>query len=67
MRALAAAASRVLLLEWQDPGQCPILPGCRVSFVALFALALLGRSRPWLCSGVAAWALAVALSRAIMG
>lgn len=40
---------------------------CRVSFVALFALSLLGRSHPWLCGGVVAWALAVALSRAIMG
>lgn len=40
---------------------------CRVSFVALFALSLVGRTHPWLCSGVVAWALAVALSRAIMG
>jgi hypothetical protein len=40
---------------------------CRASFVALFAAALLGRTRPWLCGGVAVWALTTALSRAAMG
>ena len=40
---------------------------CRASFVALFATALLGRSHPWVCGGVAGWALTTALSRAAMG
>jgi hypothetical protein len=40
---------------------------CRASFVALFWAVLLGRSRPWLCTAVAAWALTTALSRAAMG
>lgn len=40
---------------------------CSASFVALFAALFLARSRPWLCGGVAAWALALALSRAAMG
>ena len=47
----------------------PALPRhtCRASFVALFAASLLGRTRPWLCGGVAGWALTTALSRAAMG
>lgn len=39
----------------------------RVSFVALLAWVLLGRTHPWLGAGVAGWALATALSRAAMG
>lgn len=39
----------------------------RVSFVALLAWVLLGRTRPGLCACVAAWALATAFSRAAMG
>ncbi|PSC70048.1 choline-phosphate cytidylyltransferase 2 [Micractinium conductrix] len=39
----------------------------RVSFVALLAAVLLAHTRPWLCAGMAGWALATALSRAAMG
>ena len=40
---------------------------CRATFLALFAAAWLAGSQPVLAQAVSAWALAVALSRCLMG
>jgi membrane-associated phospholipid phosphatase len=40
---------------------------CRATFLALFAAAWLSGSQPALAQAVGAWALAVALSRCLMG